>query len=31
LFLNIIRLYCRENQIEERPKRSARALRTPAA
>ena len=31
LFLDIVRLYCRENQIEERPKRSARALRTPAA
>ena len=27
LFLNIIRRYCRENQIEERPKRAGRPLR----
>jgi ATP-dependent DNA helicase RecQ len=28
LFLNIIRMYCRENQIEERPKRAGRPLRS---
>jgi ATP-dependent DNA helicase RecQ len=26
LFLNIIRVYCRENQLEERPKRAGRSL-----
>ena len=28
LFLNIIRMYCRENQMEERPKRAGRPLRS---
>jgi ATP-dependent DNA helicase RecQ len=31
LFLNIIRMYCRENQIEERPKRARRPLRSSPA
>ncbi len=30
LFLNIIRCYCRENQIEERPKRSRKTSRSSA-
>jgi len=31
LFLDIIRMYCRENQIEERPKRAGRPLRSSPA
>jgi len=31
LFLNIIRMYCRENQIEERPKRAGRPSRNSSA